>query len=166
MNRLISDEIISSLEYQMLHEKNNAYIYLFISGYLKSRGMDKLSSIFEKQHSEEQGHFMMIFDFLTKLSVVPKIQEGGEEFSFDTLNLSDDIVSIANLYMEREIQTTKSLDSILELCESESNYVCAELVREMIKNQVSEYDEATDFLDKANICGENWMNVLIWNNSL
>lgn len=165
MVELLSESIISSLELQMANEKKNAHTYLFISGFLKSKGLDKIAFLFEKQYKEEEEHFLKINKFLTDLSVVPNILEVTSTGMISS-GIQDNIISIAKLYLSLEKETSESLGDILELCLSENNHVASEFIREMIKNQIHEYEEATDFLDKSELCGSNWMNVLIWNNTI
>ena len=39
-------------------------------------------------------------------------------------------------------------------------------MRKMLVLQQNEYAEATDFMDKAQLTGGDWMNVLIWDSGL
>lgn len=161
---LISETLIEALQNQMVHEIKNAHIYLFLSGYLNSKGMNKIAAFFSNQYKEELEHFRLIFDFLVDMDVSPKIID-IDETSASTLSLQDNIISIASKFMEREIITTTNLGEILGLCVDEDNYVAEQFMRGMVGRQQAEYAEATEFVDKANLCGNNWMNVLIWNNS-
>lgn len=157
MEKLISDELNSALCEQIGHEKYNSSLYLFIAGYLKNRGFNNIASHFEEQHQEEFNHSKMIFDMLTDLNspvVVPEID--GVDKNFGT------IMDIATAYLQREMDTTASLDAIKHLAMDEGNPVIEEAMRDMIKIQRNEYAEATDFMDKAQLTGGNWMNVLIW----
>jgi len=148
----------------MGHENKNAHIYLFLAGYLNSKGMNKIAAFFENQYQEELGHQKMIYSLLVDLDVSPNISE-VQETSQMSLGLRESIVSIAEKFMEREIITTKNLEEILDLAVDEGNHVVGEFMRGMIEKQQHEYAEATEFMDKAKICGDNWMNVLIWNAS-
>jgi ferritin len=161
---LISESLIDSLQNQMSHEMKNAHIYLFLSGYLNSKGMDKIAKFFAHQYDEELSHFRAIFDFLVDLDVSPNIIDVQDTNVF-TLGLSDTITSVAQKFMEREVLTTQNLAEILSLSIDEENVLAEVFLRDMISKQRSEYAEATEFADKANICGDNWMNVLIWNNN-
>lgn len=162
---LLSESLVSALELQMAHEKRNAHTYLFVSGFLKSKGLDKIASIFDKQYKEEESHFLKINKFLTDLNIVPEILEINT-IDMNSSGIQDNIISIGRKYLELEKLTSESLGDILELSESEGNHVACEFIREMLKDQVHEYEESTDFLDKSELCGSNWMNVLIWNNGL
>lgn len=164
MALLISETLVDSFQNQMSHEIKNAHIYLFLSGYLNSKGMNKIAGFFSSQYQEELNHFKGIFDFLTELDVVPSITD-IEDTNAMTVGISDTIASVAEKFMEREILTTQNLGEILSLTIEEENFVAEQFIRGMIQKQQHEYAEATEFSDKAQICGNNWMNVLIWNNS-
>lgn len=154
---LISDELNSALCEQLGHEKFNANLYLFVAGYLKNMGFDNLAKIFEEQHDEETSHSKMIYTILTDLNSPVSIPEISEV----TLPISG-IVDIATAYLDREVLTTNSLDEIKKMAIDENCPVVEEFVRDMIKLQQKEYEEATTFMDRAQIIGNDWRFVLLW----
>jgi ferritin len=161
MTNLISDSLASALIEQVGHERYNATLYIYVAAFLKNKGFENIAKHFEGQHDEEIGHSKIIIDLMTDLNTHVKLVEVGEvDIPFNT------IVDIATAYLEREIQTTTSLDSIKHLAEDEGNPVVEERLREMIKLQQNEYAEATDFVDKSELCGSDWSKVLLWDLSL
>lgn len=161
MKPLISDSLKDSLVNQIAEEKKNANIYLSIASYLNGKGLSNLAAKFEEQHSEETEHSIILYKLLSDFSVVFCVPE------IDYYPLPDviSIQEIANLYLEREILTTESLDEIKRQAIDDVNPVVEERMREMIKFQQKEYAEATEFLDQANILPE-WWQVALWNMSL
>ncbi len=157
MEKLISDNLVEALQQQLGSEKQNANIYLFLAAFLKNKGFDHLASHFESQHAEETEHSLIIYNLLTDLNapvIIPEINE---------VNLPlNSIIDIATAYLEREILTTTSLMEIRDLAANESNPVVEERLREMIKIQQNEYEEATTFMDRAQLVGEDWRFVLLW----
>ena len=157
MNKLINDNLVEALQNQLGHEKYNANLYLFLAGGLKNKGFDNLAAKFLTQHEEETEHSLIIFNLLTDLNapiIIPDI---------DAVNLSlISIVEIAQRYLDREILTTQSLGEIRNLAMDEGNFVVEERMREMIKLQQNEYEEATTFMDKAELCGNDWFKVMLW----
>jgi ferritin len=154
---LISEDLAAALYEQWVHERENAHIYLFIAGDLKNRGFDHLAAHFEGQHDEEVGHSKIIYDLLTDLNTPVKLMD----ISAVELQISN-ILDIAGAYLEREIGTTESLDAIKQKAMEENNCVVEERMREMIKLQQNEYEEATTFNDRAELCGNDWYKVLLW----
>ncbi len=158
---LISDSLKESLVQQIAEEKKNANIYLSIASYLNGKGLSNLAKKFEEQHFEETEHSLILYKLLSDLSivfVVPQIE------TYDISSI-DNIVSLAELYLEREVLTTESLGEIKKQAMDEDNYVVEERIREMIKLQQSEYAESTEFIDKANLLKE-WWQVALWDLSL
>ena len=155
--KLINDDLIASLVEEIGQEKFNANLYLFIAGLLKNKGFDNLAKKFLDQHSEETEHSLIIFNLLTDMNAPVIIPEVG------TIDVSfGSIVDVAVAYLDREILTTQSLDEIKKLAIDTNNPVVEERMREMIKLQQKEYEEATTFMDRAELCGSNWFNVLLW----
>lgn len=158
---LISNELNSALCEQIGHEKYNSNLYLFMAGFLKNKGFDNIAKIFEEQHEEEFNHSKMIYDILTDLNSPVRIPEISEiEISFGS------IMDLARTYLEREIETTKSLESIKQLAIDQENSVIEEFMREMIRLQRNEYAEATSFADKAELMSGDWWKVSVWDVSL
>ena len=155
--KLISDNLIDSLLAQWAHEKYNAHLYLYISSFLKNKGLNHLGSRFYNQYKEENEHSEMIINLLTDINadvVLPEIDEVNIPIT--------SIMDIANKYLLREYETTMSLDEIKKISIDESNPVVEEFMRNMIEIQRHEYEEATDFMDKAELTGNNWFNVFLW----
>jgi len=158
---LISDELRAALIEQWGHEVYNAHIYIYIAAYFKNKGFDNIAKKFEGQWEEEQGHAKIILSLLTDLNIdfqTPKIDPCNMYFAT--------IQDVADAYLGREILTTKSLDEIKLAAMDENNPVVEERIREMIILQQNEYEEATTFMDKAQILGNDWKAVLLWDASL
>jgi ferritin len=154
---LISEELRQALINQIGHEKYNANLYLYIAAYLKNKGLDNLAKHFEDQHSEETDHSLIIYKLLTDLNATVSIPE------IDEINIPiNTIIDIASVYLDREILTTDSLIEIKQLAIDENNAVVEERMREMIKLQQAEYEEATTFQDKATLTEGDWKFILLW----
>lgn len=161
MKPLISDSLKEALVNQIAEEKKNGNLYLSIASYLNGKGLSNLAHKFEGQHAEENEHALIIYKLLSDLSVtfiVPEIE------SYD-ISSFENFIQFAELYLEREYLTTESLGEIKKMAMEEDNFVVEERMRKMIKLQQSEYAEATEMLDKANILKE-WWQVSLWDSSL
>jgi len=160
---LMSDILCKAICFQIAHEKYNANLYLVICGFLRNKGLDNLAKLFEHQHQEETEHALDFFNLLTDLSapvMIPEINEVNVDFP--------NIKAIAEEYLNKEIETTKSIDEIKKLAIEESNPVVEEFMRKMITEQQKEYEEASSFLDNALLCeGEDsWWKAKVWNDSI
>jgi ferritin len=134
---------------------------MFIAGFLQNKGLNNLASKFEGQWQEEINHSKQIYDFLVDMNApISMIEVQSPDFYIESIQ------SIARAYLDREILTTTSLNEIKKICIEESDAVAEEFLRDMIKQQRAEYEEALDFLDKAELTQNNWMNVFIWDLAL
>jgi ferritin len=156
MVKLIGDTLRNSLIEQIGHEKYNANLYMYICGFLRSKGLDNLSKHFLEQHEEETVHSLEFFNLLTDLNADVTIPEiDGIQLPFEN------IIDVATAYLNREILTTDSISEILKLSIQDNNPVVEQKCREMITKQQKEYEEATTFLDRATLMPE-WWQCVIW----
>lgn len=156
----ISEDLHNALLNQWVEEKENSHTYLYIGAYLKNKGLDKLGKFFFDASHEEDGHAQSILNLLTDLNLdfIPRaITE--QVFDCSTISL------VADKFLQREMQTTQSLQEIKEIAMNDSSFgfesVIEEHIRKMISQQQSELEESLSFKDKANIFTE-WWQVALW----
>lgn len=156
----ISEDLHNALLNQWVEEKENSHTYLYIGAYLKNKGLDKLGKFFFNASHEEDGHAQSILELLTDLNLefIPRtITE--QVFDCSTISL------VADKFLQREMQTTQSLQEIKEVAigDSSSGFdaVIEEHIRKMISQQQSELEESLSFKDKANLFTE-WWQVALW----
>jgi len=160
MQPLISDALKESLVAQLASEKQNANIYLSIASFLNGKGLSHLADKFLNQHAEETEHSLIIYKLLSDLSVVFNVPEINE---FQVLFTNP--LSLAELYLAREFETTTSLGEIKNLAMEDENHVVEERMRDMIKLQQNEYEEATSLYDTFELLNE-WWQVALYDVSL
>lgn len=161
MYSLIKEDLRQGLCEQISHERYNAGLYMYIGGFLRNKGLDKLASHFVGQVDEENGHAKQIFDFLTDLNAKVDVRVVEEVFA-----PHNTIMDVAKLYLEREINTTESLNELKQLSIQLNDGVSEEFLRMMINQQRNELVEASTFMDNAELCGDDWYKVKVWNDSL
>lgn len=163
MPSLISNETKALLVAQVGHEKYNASVYLRVGVFLESKGFKNLAKHFYEQHEEEQKHSLIISKVLTDLNEdyhMPSVDEVDLDF--------DSIADIADLYVEREVETTDNLKSIRDMAANEPNGGCPVVevaMIDMLRLQQAELDEATTFYDRSQNFVQ-WRDVAIWDISL
>jgi ferritin len=151
LTSLLSESLAEAIYQQISHESYNAALYQYISAYLKNKGLDSLAEKFEEQVFEEQYHAREFIKFLTDLSVdVEILAVPSVELQINTIK------DIATIYLNREIETTESINSIKQLAIDESNALCEEFLRGMILKQQHEMEESTSFMDKVILMPEWW----------
>jgi ferritin len=159
MAQLMSDALREAVCLQVAHEMLNANIYLYVASFLKNKGLDNIAKHFEGQWTEELGHAHLFIDLLTDLNVpvmLPEIPACDMPIN--------SIGDIAKIYLDREILTTESIASLRDMATDE-NPVAEEMFRSMIVKQQNEYEEATTFMDKAELTGD-WKSVFLWDIAL
>lgn len=161
MRSLINEDLRQGLCEQISHERYNASVYMCIGGFLRNKGLDKLANHFIGHIDEENGHARQIFDFLTDLNAQVDVR-GVDGVSVQHYSILD----IARLYLEREINTTESLTELKQMAIQFNDSVSEEFLRKMIEQQRNELAEASTFMDNAELCGEDWYRVKVWNDSL
>lgn len=156
----ISEDLHNALLNQWVEEKENSHTYLYIGAYLKNKGLDNMGKFFFDASQEEDEHAQSIVKLLTDLNLefVPRTIS---EQVFDCSKIS----LVADKFVQREVQTTQSLQEIKEISINESisgfESVIEEHIRRMISNQQAELEESLSFKDKANLLSE-WWQVALW----
>ncbi len=156
----ISEELHNALLNQWVEEKENSHTYLYIGAYLKNKGLDKMGKFFFDASLEEDGHAQSILKLLTDLNLdfIPRMI-GEQVFDCSSISL------VADKFLQREMQTTQSLQEIKEIAMSDSSSgfdaVIEEHIRKMISDQQSELEEALSFKDKSELFTE-WWQVALW----
>lgn len=156
----ISEELYDALLNQWVEEKENSHTYLYIGAYLKNKGLDNLGKFFLNASLEEDVHAQSILNLLTDLNLEFVPRTIGEQ-SFDCSKIS----LIAEKFLQREMQTTQSLQEIKDISMNDSssgfNAVIEEHIRKMISQQQSELEESLTFRDKSELFSE-WWQVALW----
>ncbi len=161
MANLLNLDINNVLCEQIANERHNAGIYMKMAGFLERKGLNKLAIHFVEQIQEENGHAKQIYDYIVDLNGFVNVEEvpaANVEFH--------EITDFAQVYMDTEIGTTNSLIEIANLAMEKNDLLTWDFMMEMLKQQRNEYAEATTFLDNAELCGNDWYKVKVWNDSL
>lgn len=157
---LISESLKDALLAQWIEESENSQIYLYAGAWLKVKGFTNIGNFFINGRKEEAGHAKQIFELFMDLN----IPFSSGSISSGEFNINS-IRDIAERFLSREIQTTESLNEIKKLAiedDSPAASIVEELMRKMIKQQRAELEEATDFMDKCSIFGDDWKAVMLW----
>ena len=156
----ISEELMNALLNQWVEEKENSHTYIYIGAYLKNKGLDKIGSHFIDASKEEDEHAQSILNLMTDLNLEFEPRPISN-MSF----MCSSILDIAEKFVQREVQTTQSLQEIKEIASQDDSFglgaIIEEHIRKMISQQQSEMEESLTFRDKAILFGD-WSNVALW----
>ena len=150
---LISETLREAFINQISHEQYNSNLYLYIAGFFRNKGLDKLADKFLGQYEEEISHTKKIFDFLTDMNALIEIN-GVDKVELNINFIKD----VSEAYLQREIITTDNLEQIKAITIKDNHGVAEEFIREMINLQRNELAEASVFSDLAELCG-SWLDV-------
>ena len=155
---ILNENVVDSLLEQWVEEKENSHTYLYIGSWMKNKGLDNLGRYFIDASKEEDDHASSIMNLLTDLNI-PFEPRPIENMSFPISSISD----VAKKFMDRETQTTESLQEIKMICVEEEGMssIVEEHVRRMITQQQSEMNECISFMDKSLMLNE-WWQVALW----
>lgn len=132
---------------QALIELTNVIKYKIISSYFEDLRLGKLAKKFKDQADEEYGHYTKVIDYIND-------RLGGKyipvEVITPTITLNSPIEA-ARLYLETEISTTMSLESIANLIEDLNSYIDRPFIDEMLGIQIEEERNADDFIKQVSL---------------
>jgi ferritin len=156
----INDELYEALLNQWVEEKENSHVYLYIGAYLKNKGIDRIGQHFIDSSKEEDAHAQSILDLMTDLNL-PFEPRAIADMKFPCQTIMD----IAEKFVQREIQTTQSLEEIRDIASNDSSFgfgsIIEEHIRKMISQQQVEMEESLSFKDKSELF-KDWSMVALW----
>ena len=130
---MLSEQILTALQFQLSHEITNAYTYKMFSGIADYQGLIGATSWFAKQSDEEKSHFEKIFTYICDQGHVPHLLQIPEIIPE---NLS--LVELFARSCELEFQTTAYLKLLAQLCKQENDDQTYTFIQGMLIEQVEE----------------------------
>lgn len=143
---MLSETILTALNWQLNHEQTNAQVYLLYSTIADYHGLTGACSWFAKQSQEEQGHAKLIYSYISDKGHVPYFLAIPEQPS--TLM---DLPTLMSKTVELEASTTANLQALAELCKTEGDDQTYHLILKMLDEQVEETKMTSDILQRLNI---------------
>ena len=137
----LSPEINSLYCEQANMELGNVQKYKLISSFFENKRLPNLAKKFKEQASEEYGHYTKVMDYIND-------RLGGTYIPVEGItpeNTFSSVLDVAKFYLETEIETTNSLESIAEVIEDNKSYIDRPFIDEMLAMQVEEEKSADEF---------------------
>jgi ferritin len=143
----LSQNLNDSLNEQVLHELHNRLVYAQIASYFEDLQLKNLASYFQKQSSHENDHANLFIKHIND-------RTGGKIIlgEIDAPMVTENIESIANLYVSLEEQTTESIESLYDLALFEKSYMDLGFLQKMLDEQCEEEDSAVELATKLKMC--------------
>lgn len=119
-------------------------IYKQIESFFEDLQLKHLSKYFASQAQHEKEHGDM---FLSHINSRTGGKVSLESVIFPDIGLND-LLSVAHAYVSVEEQTTESIEELYDLAFNEKSYIDLPFIETMLQEQVSEEDEAQEFVTK------------------
>jgi ferritin len=147
---MISKKMQDELNKQVNAELYASYLYLAMSAYFEDVNFGGFAKWMKAQSSEEYGHAMKIYDYLTRVGAkveLDSIQKPKLEWS-SALEAFEDA-------LEHEKKVTKMIDDLTNLAIEEKDHSTNIFLHWFVEEQVEEVDTAQNIVDTLNMIGDN-----------
>ncbi|MDR1226925.1 MAG: ferritin [Prevotellaceae bacterium] len=139
----LAKKVEDALNKQMNAEFYAAYLYLSMSAWLTSHGLEGMAKWYKKQSEEEVGHAMKIYSYIHErggVVTLAPIEAGSTTFE------SPKAIMEAALVHEEKV--TKVIYDLVDLATAEKDYASRGFLSWFIQEQVEEEANANALLDK------------------
>lgn len=150
----LSDEVAKLLITQVKNELNNHYLYLNFAIWYDINSYFGQSAYFYHRAGEEWDHAKWIMDYLNQadyLYAIPPtdaehidIYKGQDPYSFAT---QDHVMDPHTITLDREIQTTRAINSIKRKAIEVNDYITDHWLRQLLLEQAEEESLSHTALD-------------------
>ncbi|WP_337175838.1 ferritin [Paludisphaera sp.] len=139
---LISQKIEAAFNAQIGHELSNSHQYMAIAAYFEKEDLFGLAKIYTEQAVEERDHAMKFVKFLLDAGASPRfpaVPEPRNDFATP--------VEAAQLAYDSEITTTKQINDLVDLAQSERNHIAQNFLQWFVTEQLEEVASASTRLN-------------------
>lgn len=145
---MLAEKVLKALNEQLNHEEKNSRLYLQIAAWCDAGDYRGCAKWFYTSADDETKHKMMIAKYIAdrnekfELAVQekPKCEYAG-------------LMEIFTLTMDTEKSTTKALQDLYRMVMTEGDFLTAEFLLPLLKEQVEEEDKVQTVLDFIKIAG-------------
>ena len=156
---LIPQESINELQTRIKHEEFNAKQYDAMKFWLNLNGYVNASKLWGKYAEDERSHKQWAVDYLLDLNILPlEPAEDQPQTEFKGLP------NIIALTMARELQTTKEVEDLTDLCLSLKDYKTLGLAQKYVAEQVEELAKVQLLIDQLNAFGADQIAMRLLDN--
>ncbi len=158
---MISDTVIRLLNQQVNKEFYSAYLYLDMSNYYDSIGLDGFANWFMIQAQEERDHAMLFYRYLLN---------NGHKVQLDAIDKPDKVYADKKdplaATLEHEKYVTSLINNIYEVAHETKDFRTMQFLDWFIKEQGEEEKNAHDLLAKMELFGDDAKGLYMLNSEL
>jgi ferritin len=153
---MLSDKMELKLNEQINKELYSAYLYMSMSAYFSSVGLDGFANYYRVQATEEEEHAMKFYDYVLRVGGRVRFEPiEGPKVDFEST------LEIVDMALKHEEYVTGLINSLMGLAVSEKDYKTSSLLQWFIDEQVEEEENANNLKNKVKLMGNDpkglWM---------
>jgi len=152
---MISKKLEEAINAQIQAEMYSANLYLSMSAYFKSVGLDGFAHWMYIQYQEEMFHTMKFFNYLFSRGGRAEIREIEKpQVDFDSP------LAVFEKALEHEKFVTNLITKLYEFGLEEKDYAFQTFMQWYIDEQVEEEESAREIIEKINLAGKGGLFIL------
>ena len=152
----ISDSMVSAINDQIKAEYDSAYIYLAMSAYFKSEGLDGMAHWMHKQYTEEVEHAEKFIDYLYARGARVIISDVAKPKD----SYSDALDAFRTAYAHEQYVTSR-IYKLVDLAVSEKDYATQSMLQWYVDEQLEEEDNTSGIVAKLEFLGSDKHGVYV-----
>ncbi len=145
---MISKKMTKALNEQIVLEGYASFLYLSMASWFDKEGLEGSAQFMRRQSDEERAHMLRIFDYLSEVdahAIAPAVKQPPKEF--------DSVQEVFEMVYAHEQKVTQSINKLLTIAKSESDYTTENFLQWYIKEQREEENLMRSILDKIKLIG-------------
>ena len=145
---MLSKKMLGLLNDQITREHFSSNLYLQMSGWAQSQGLNGCAGFLRRHAREEMMHMMKLFDFVLECGqqpVVEAMEKPGEKYK--------DIQVVFETILAHEKEITKKIHELAHTAMADEDYLAFNFLQWYIAEQHEEETLFTEVLDKVKVLG-------------
>ena len=158
---MLSQKLQDAINEQINSEFYSGHLYLSMAAYCDTLSLGGFSHWLKLQYSEELGHALKLFDFITDRGsrvVLQSIDQPPIEF--------ESVTAVMQMALEHERKVTAMIDSLYELALDERDYSAHVLLEWFVDEQVEEEKSVAEIISHLELVGDDGTGLLMLDSRL
>lgn len=145
---MLNEKMLGLLNDQITREHFSSNLYLQMSGWAKTQGLDGIAKFLRAHADEEMMHMLKLFDFVCECGnqpIIQNIDKPKAEY--------DGIEEMFTEILDHEKYITKKIHELTHTAMQDADYLAFNFLQWYVAEQHEEETLFTDILDKIRILG-------------
>lgn len=147
---MLNTEQLKRLNDQVNIEASASRLYLSVSCWAASQGLDGVASFFKAQHEEEEEHMHKLEEYIISTGgrvVIGAVEAPPADFK--------DISSILKMALEKEVEVSKNINKMVHAFLQEQDYSTFNFLQWFVAEQHQEEHLFRSLIEKAELIGSD-----------